>query len=57
MMQCIMKGIGFQEGFAQFKLYLQYMMKKCCNCSRKPGPTLVNFNLLQHKHHFGEMAI
>lgn len=26
-MQCIMKGASFQEGFAQFKLYLQYMMK------------------------------
>lgn len=56
-MQCIMKGVGFQEGFAQFKLYLQYMMKKCCNCSRKAGRLLVNFNLLQHKHHFGEMTI
>lgn len=27
-MQCIMKGVGFQEGFAQFILHLQYMMKK-----------------------------
>lgn len=28
MMQCIMKGVGFQEGFAQFILHLQYMMEK-----------------------------